>query len=441
MENSIYSIENFNEVLARIKLEMQTAKNFKPGTMNIIELTNRNHLENQHSNVLAFLLDPNERHKHPEYGDYFIELLSQKLHENHQTEIEYDDGEILEVRHEGMTFNKHRIDILIKTKTSFIIIENKTHASDQDEQLIDYTNNINDQNRQDGERREIFCVYLTLTKEDISENTLTKNEKDEYIDGYINMTYSDDILLWIKYLKTRENEDVLRSALIQYRDVLEGLTEKGAAFVEAKFITENVMTYFFEHSEMLEVASLSNFLKAYDPPFNKKEVTNEKRIVANYSLPLVIYAQFILELKKKIFYSVYLQERYGITISPDDFKLFCGESSFTDEKDWINAVKHEQEFFGIDWQSPNQYVKRYFMFANGGGKGSAVTGYKFSKPVPHEHYVGKVQYDTPTMTYEKPLNFVNGYLLSSFEEYRASLADNIAEIAFIEVIKDMEGKW
>lgn len=92
------------------------------------------HLENYHSDVWGFLLDPNAVHQ---MGNQFLQLfidylLSKKL-------IEESDVEDL---YKATVFReKGRIDILIvnDVKKSCIIIENKiNNAADQDKQLERY---------------------------------------------------------------------------------------------------------------------------------------------------------------------------------------------------------------------------------------------------------------------------------------------------------------
>lgn len=46
------------------------------GTMNIIDIMNISHLENKNSDVLAYLLNPKERHHHPECSNIYIESRS-----------------------------------------------------------------------------------------------------------------------------------------------------------------------------------------------------------------------------------------------------------------------------------------------------------------------------------------------------------------------------
>ncbi|MCR5496022.1 MAG: PD-(D/E)XK nuclease family protein [Treponema sp.] len=223
-----YSLNTFLQVYDSIKDSIEKEDNKMPGTMNLIEIMNRHHLENAHSDVIAFLINPDENHKHPEYVNSFIKFVNNKLKEKNQNEIQYNLDEIKFVHREEYTYNKRRIDILIKTETAFIIIENKIGASDQPEQMIDYINDISGRNDEGDKEREIFCIYLTRFEKKISDDSLKEDEK-KYIKSFLNLTYSD-ILDWINTLKTRDDETVLKAALIQYKDVLEGLTKQRLTF-------------------------------------------------------------------------------------------------------------------------------------------------------------------------------------------------------------------
>lgn len=430
-----YTIDEMKKLICVIDDDLQSTKKSLPGTMNIIELMNRHHLENQHSNVLAYLIDPDESHKHYEYGNSFIAMLNRKLEENNQPKIDFEINnwdEIKYVHKEEMTSENRRIDILIKTETSFIIIENKINARDRSEQMISYINEIEGRNDEGDKERQIFCIYLTLHKREISADSLRKDEKQRY--GYLNLTYSD-VLEWLNSLQTRDDEEVLRAAIIQYKDVLEGLLGKRVFFDEKKWITQKTLDYFFGKNEPLDLQSLMNILK--ECKNDKKEFEN---VFLEISLPLVIYTQFILDVRKRILASDDIQKRNGVEITNyDDFKLFCAEESYENEKDWIEAVKTEQKEFGIRWQSPNPDVTMYFMFANA-WRTSAWTGYEFKKPILHEHYylyTPKTDRGNFTIKSDK---FINDHLLQ-ISPFNGDLVKTVAENYFIKPIKAMKGKW
>lgn len=75
-----------------------------PGTMNLAEIMNRYHLENQHSDIIVFLLNPNEKHHHPEYGTEFLEMLR-------ENELHVDGNKIVSVKRENSTDEARRAGV------------------------------------------------------------------------------------------------------------------------------------------------------------------------------------------------------------------------------------------------------------------------------------------------------------------------------------------
>ena len=74
----IREINTVFEVMSSISSKVMNKKHDTPGTMNIAEIMNRHHLENQHSNIISFLINPEEIHNHPEYGTKFLQLLKKR---------------------------------------------------------------------------------------------------------------------------------------------------------------------------------------------------------------------------------------------------------------------------------------------------------------------------------------------------------------------------
>lgn len=430
-------IEKIRIVFDSFQKEISQTEEKFPGTMNLIELMNRHHLENEHSNVLAYLINPYENHKHPEYGNSFIKIVNSKLSELGQSQIpflyDYPD-EIKYVHREEQTYNNRRIDILIKTESSFIIIENKIKAKDQPEQMIDYINDIEGKDDEGDKGREIFCIYLTPTDRNISEESLTDKEK-KYIQGYVNITYLD-ILYWLQSLQTRDDEIVLRAALTQYKDVLEGLTKKRVTFDKKKILTGKFIDYFFSNSSSYDYSSLMYLLK----DFRTSSDFPDKRLLVEETLPIIIYIKFLIALMKKLLHSedIQIKNELETPLKGEDFNFFCGNSFYDSENEWLLEVKKQQKEFGIIWRSPNPDVMIYFMFANA-GRTSAYKGYKFLKPAKHDNFIGNPQYSNDYMTYEK-MDFINKKLLLVYDEDK-NLLEKTAENFFIKQIKAMNDKW
>ena len=436
-----YSLDEIKKFVLDCNDEIKTKENKTPGSMNIIELMNRNHLENQHSNVIAYLINPDKNliRKHPEYGYSFLEMINKKLKETKQKTISFvKDCPIYKVITEYSTSDKRRIDILIETEDAFIIIENKIKAEDQPQQMFDYVEEMNKVCNTSSDKSQLFCVYLTLSEREISEESFTEAEK-AYCDGYINLTYTD-LLEWIKSLKTRTDEEVLNAALIQYRDVLEGLLGKRKQFNREKIVKEKMISYFFDEQINHDINTLTQLYKQLPETQEENELW---QIIKKNAFPLVIYIQFILNLKQRLLNSEDLQKKNGIEISDfSHFKLFCTEQSYEDNSLWLNAVKQEQKEFGIEWQSPIQGIKCFFMFANE-GKRSACSGYSLKLSISKEQRKllpgYKIKNDKGIRTENFDGYYINYQLLGIYE-YNQSLIDIVLENCFLKTIKNMKLK-
>ena len=71
-------IDEFFVIMKNLSSKMYELKIKTPGTMNVAEIMNRHHLENQHSNIISFLINPTEVHNHPEFGFIFLNILKKK---------------------------------------------------------------------------------------------------------------------------------------------------------------------------------------------------------------------------------------------------------------------------------------------------------------------------------------------------------------------------
>ena len=206
-----------NEII-KIDKTVDEKRRKTPGTMNIAEIMNRHHLENQHSNILSFLIDPHEKHNHIEYGVIFLSFLK-------KNGLDIKGSKVFSVTREYSTNESRRMDLLIETDVDFIIIENKIEADDQPNQISDYVSFLK---RKTNAPDKIFIVYLTLfgnepSKKSISMEMLNELKKSK---RFISLSYSDDIIIWLEKLHTGKEEAVLRSGIDQYIDVVKGITNK-----------------------------------------------------------------------------------------------------------------------------------------------------------------------------------------------------------------------
>lgn len=211
-------IDDLCKSIAEINKRVEENRSKTPGTMNIAEIMNRHHLENQHSNILAFLIDQEEKHNHKEYGCSFLELLKKKglgLH----------GRSIVSIGREDSTDELRRMDLLIKTDSDFIILENKIYADDQPNQIKDYLSYVEEIS---GSSENVFVVYLTPFGKDPTEKSITKNNLQALKNShrYVSLSYSKDILDWLMTLETKNEENVLKAGITQYIDVVKAVSNQ-----------------------------------------------------------------------------------------------------------------------------------------------------------------------------------------------------------------------
>ena len=215
---NINEMNNFFINMKSLSSKINELKIKTPGTMNVAEIMNRHHLENQHSNIIAFLVNPSEIHNHPEYGALFLNILKEKG-------LGIDGKEINKVFRENSTDELRRMDIFIETDSDFVIVENKINAGDQENQIRDYVEYVK---KQYEVTNNVFVVYLTKFGVEPSEKSISKEQLNilKKNKQFIPLSYSEDILKWLGYLKVKENEEVLKSGIIQYIDVVKAISNK-----------------------------------------------------------------------------------------------------------------------------------------------------------------------------------------------------------------------
>jgi hypothetical protein len=128
--------------------------------------------EIRHSNVLAWLLDPNENHQ---LGSFFVKKLLSRLVTRVENEDKVEGSDFLtylhasfsdaEVYREVKTETNRYIDLLIVVPSQelVIVIENKFHAAESLGQLEDYLTYV--RNRFEGKGYTIIPIFLTLASD------------------------------------------------------------------------------------------------------------------------------------------------------------------------------------------------------------------------------------------------------------------------------------
>lgn len=171
--------------------------------------------ENGHSRILAKLLQYRSESSRYELLESLIGYICEVVHSESFASIKVKKPEI--------TQEKERIDLWVRDMDYAIIFENKIYnAADQESQLGRYIEKtIGCGYPKDG----IFLVYLSQNGEE-PDCQSWGGYKDAFQNRYVNLSFGKHINPWLKEWvlpNIRIKETILRSALEQYIDYLDGL--------------------------------------------------------------------------------------------------------------------------------------------------------------------------------------------------------------------------
>lgn len=201
------------ELAADVRRCIEQNRHLLPYHLNIIDELHIN--ENGHSRILCKLLQYKSQS-----GEYVVLqlLLAYIAEQNNEYRSIYIKSPLI-------TQEQCRIDLWIRDRAGgyAIIFENKVYnATDQATQLSRYidctkANGFTDE--------QIFVVYLSQQGSEPAEQSWG-TYKSEYEQRYINLSFRDDILPWLKEYVVPilpDKDYLLRCAVEQYIDYLEGI--------------------------------------------------------------------------------------------------------------------------------------------------------------------------------------------------------------------------
>ncbi|MBQ2563880.1 MAG: PD-(D/E)XK nuclease family protein, partial [Muribaculaceae bacterium] len=207
-ENSHLPIKSLVEFMD----ELDKKKASLPYNINVIDELHIN--ENAHSRILHKLLEfraPN--------GKY--ELLQSLIDYIKTAKKKFAD---LEITNPTITHEEARIDLWVRDENNAIIFENKVYnAVDQEAQLSRYIEKTNETYH---DRSKIFVVYLPDVGDKDPDPQTWGPYKDEFESRYVKLSFRDDIRTWLRdYVlpNIRLKDTLLKSAVVQYLDFLDGL--------------------------------------------------------------------------------------------------------------------------------------------------------------------------------------------------------------------------
>lgn len=227
-----------------------------PYHINVIDELHIN--ENGHSRILLKLLQfKNEK------GEYeFLDSLLRYIKERNRFS-QFSNIQILQPQ---ITQEKARIDLWVRDNNTgySIIFENKVYnAQDQEAQISRY---IDKTKEEKFDIKNIFIVYLSSMGKE-PEDQSWGEYKEEFKGRYINLSFRDDIITWLKknVLPNIRYKDVyLYSAIMQYADYLEGYFNLRAINKQMNMKLDEFLTSHFE-------------LNKFNGTIAKIEALNEKK--------------------------------------------------------------------------------------------------------------------------------------------------------------------
>lgn len=221
-------LQNVKKELEELINKQKASENFNIFSTLGVEL-----LETRHSKFIAELLNPNGTHG---CGSLFLErfLLLEPI-QNKLKEIDLDTF-CKNVKVETEQFhivekNQSYIDIVIETKDTAIVIENKIYAPDQHKQLYRYHKAKYSENY-----KNIIVIYLTLDGKLPTEQSLNNLSCDDIE----LISYEVHITDWLMSVIEIVKFDNIRNIIDQYLSTLEQLTNKNSKEENMK-IAEKLM--------------------------------------------------------------------------------------------------------------------------------------------------------------------------------------------------------
>ncbi|MFW2525417.1 PD-(D/E)XK nuclease family protein [Aliarcobacter butzleri] len=206
--------EEYIKFFEKIKLFKEEQKKQKQRGLNDYNMVNVVRKENaevgMHSNIIYSLIDPNGLHYQDEL---FLQIFIKGVLEINNF------GDILSVQAEESTNENRRVDFTIKSSNYYIGIEMKVDASDLENQISHYYDDLKEKASKDS-NQEVIIYYLTKNGKDASFHSHREIE-------YRKISFEKHILQWIENCqKEVRNITNLNEAFENYKDIVKKITNK-----------------------------------------------------------------------------------------------------------------------------------------------------------------------------------------------------------------------
>ena len=215
--SNIQTVKNLLENVVGITVKYEPIH--RERRFNIFTILRRGHEEVAlHSRFIAELLDPKGKHGH---GDEFLKLFLQHIVGEDTGWLEEDDGGAsVEIERPFHAEKKGRIDILIRTPSRIVVLENKIYASDQSHQLDRYYEFAKRETKRLRLPLEPIVCYLTLFRKGPQKSTWSEGPDHPAL----RVPSYKDIRNWLDDCLARAAlEPALRETIQQYQLLIDRL--------------------------------------------------------------------------------------------------------------------------------------------------------------------------------------------------------------------------
>jgi len=286
--------KNLIQQVRVINEKHETIKSINGENFNIFSILKIERKEvNTHSYFIYDLLNPKGSHNQE---DKFLRIFLKQIFLKQILEKEdYENiGSTIEakVEREKIIEGNRRIDFTIETSNFFIAIEMKIDARDQDNQLYDYYQYLERQNKEKSNK----LFYLTLDGKEADEKSTNNLEVNK---DYFLISFQYDIYNWIEAcIEKVATIPTIREGLVHYRNLIRKLTNQMGDEMDKDIIKiietpEDIKAMYIIYSEYANILakkevefweSLEENLEKQlkDDGFKVKFLTDSKKGISEY---------------------------------------------------------------------------------------------------------------------------------------------------------------
>lgn len=280
----------------------------------LTSVLNKNDEVRLHSRMIKSFLDPEEKHYQDTlFLDIFLKTLNLESFK-------------IKTKRCWVENEYKNIDIYITDNNYHIILENKLHAKDQEEQIKRYIDQIYSDNK-NVEYYNIIVLYLSINREKpdnyslgeyrIKDKSYIEDKKGNKKALFKNIHYKNEIITWLDQCQYEmQNTTNMNEAIKQYKDVVHMINDnyKGKVMELTDLIKKNKDYYRVAYETMNELPKIRkeyvvDFFKSFEDRINDKwfVLFDESKIHTKGSHPFKIKKNkddkvyFIFEFEEKEF--------------------------------------------------------------------------------------------------------------------------------------------